>query len=616
MVDIVGMALNTVIRRVFDVIERKLIHLRFTRETVEVHLDQHLKRISSWSGQIQHLGMPDAAATDNATVALDLISGARRFRPYNSKAPSFHEDALLEDSHHYVLVGDPGAGKTTTLKRLVRRLFLMASNSPYDTFQYPLVIFSKDLDIHGGLYSAIVNALGVPNEKRYRTRDGVVHTALPTVRLSEDVDTEQSKKATGPLAYDVLDYIGGEPAIRYLQSFLNESGCVLFVDGLDECSRQTREKTEEQLTELAHLLDAAKIVVSCRTGDYSKHIEGFSVSEILPLSAVDIKEIISRWLGSESASFQAALEKKTYFDLADRPLFLVNLILIFQMGGYLPDKSVDVYRRIIVLILERWDEHRGIHRQSKYSLFLPERKIDFLSELAWELLYERQTGDFSEEMLKDIYRKLSENYELPVGEARLVVQEIESHTGLLVMTGYQTYAFSHLTLLEYLAANFIIRQPFIRNFEYVFATNPAPFAIAVALSSDPALWFSNLILRHEQFSTIRRDRRSILSFISRLVVEGVRFRKSDVLGIAVAALESSYWLGAGKSGNGEQLDTFIRRMGCLDSIALGLRNYKKGQEWSDGSGIIELNLIGNRMFELPVPTSLYLRKALLDRVMK
>src|SRR5947209_17340551 len=77
-------------------------------------LDYHLREVAAWSSVIQIFGMIDPKDTDDATVPLG-IDLPRRFSDLRARGTIRQETDLLEDDRHYVVLGDPGSGKTTTL---------------------------------------------------------------------------------------------------------------------------------------------------------------------------------------------------------------------------------------------------------------------------------------------------------------------------------------------------------------------------------------------------------------------------------------------------------------------------------------------------------------------
>lgn len=130
-----------------------------------------------------------------------------------------------------------------------------------------------------------------------------------------------------------------------------------------------------------------------------------------------------------------------------------------------------------------------------------------------------------------MYLNVAPRFRLPRGEAAAVVEEIESHTGLIVKSGH-LFQFSHLSLQEYLCAYYIVRQPLTEQVAKYVAEHPAPMAVAVALSSDPAAWLSRCVLMSQGLE----NQASVRSFVTRLAQERPRFGRDGSLGYALLKL--------------------------------------------------------------------------------
>ena len=68
-----------------------------------------------------------------------------------------------------------------------------------------------------------------------------------------------------------------------------------------------------------------------------------------------------------------------------------------------------------------------------------DRKFEFLCQLAYALTTSLQKTVFSNGELLGIYARIFQDYDLDKSEARQVVSELESHTGLLLQSGYEEY---------------------------------------------------------------------------------------------------------------------------------------------------------------------------------
>lgn len=110
--------------------------------------------------------------------------------------------------------------------------------------------------------------------------------------------------------------------------------------------------------------------------------------------------------------------------------------------------------------------------------------------------------------------------------------ELETHTGILVIAGAFTCEFAHLSLQEYLCAEYLVREPFAEYMTDYMLDYPAPVAVAVSLSAEPSVWFAALFLqRNERYKTD-----SLHSCLARVLLERPYFSRSDMLGLTILKL--------------------------------------------------------------------------------
>ena len=457
-----------------------------------------------WSSQYQLYGMARPASIDEATVELTLADEPRTFR-VGGPVSTYTETSLLSNHDHYLILGDPGSGKTTTIKRLIRR-FLEAPQEAGDDFQYPVLIRLRNLQPNDTVTSAIADYIGVRYEKRIRDLNG-----RKTIEC----------------------YVGGQKLEHIVNDFLNSTGGAVFLDGLDEVSFDRRHDVRSEIQSLGLGLGASKLIVSCRSGDEIARMEGFTVTELCPLTESQIERIAKLWL-EDVTGFMSELRKVPYADVADRPLFIVQLVLLFKRVGHLPSQPSIVYEKVIRMMLQDWDAERGIHRGSKYADFTPDRKLAFLSALAYELTFSMGQKVFSELDLIRAYENIYESFALPQSEARQVAAEVQSHTGIVIASTQDKYEFSHLSLQEYLFAHYVVRAPSSDRMQIYITKNPVPLAVAVALSSDPSRWFARLVLDEKNLHRLASE--STTRLLARLFLERPAFARCVPLGCAFLLL--------------------------------------------------------------------------------
>lgn len=480
-------------------------------EYIQVRLSNHLTYVANWSQNVQIPGMGDSIDTDNETVKLNLHIEPRRFR--SKEGTLVDESFLLNDNRHYLILGDPGSGKTTTLKRFARNLFLNPPTDLSDKNQYPILIVLREYDTNINLNCYIAETIGLNYE---------------TIQEMEPA-TNRIKRTRYMVGNEQLQYL--------LPKILDLTGAVLLFDGLDELDYNIRAELSSQINQLALRLGQSKVILTARYSALEIELEGIKNLEIASLDKDQIRKISTFWLDNPN-NFIENLQKVPYHDLIDRPLLLTQLLFLFKFEGELPKRPNVIYKKIIRLLLQEWDKARGIMRRSKYSQFDPDTKQEFLSTLAYELTYKTRTVVFSDEDLRQIYEKICTRFDLPVNEANEVAAEIETHTGIIQSAAKQQFEFSHLSLQEFLCASHIVREPLGGQIGKYVRERSAPLAVAVALSAEPSSWLANLLLRYGNPDYF--DATTLKDFIYRLLIEKPYLRENTALGYAIIKLHFSY----------------------------------------------------------------------------
>lgn len=495
-------------------------HVHAREDRVQEALSAHLRIVSNWSGQVQSYLMPSARSVQGETVPLTFAAVPRRFRSSQTIGPLLSEQDLLS-KEHLLILGQPGAGKTTTLKRLCRALLCEEPITPLDSSQVPILVRLRTFNTTES--SSIPLLRHIAQELGLQVQDVVaeVNTA-PRGRPPKIEATKQ-------------EICEGQPALRAISQALNELQATLFLDGLDEVNALIRSAIEDDIRNLLEASDSFRVIVTCRSGEYRVPLGYLTVVEVCELSLSDIEGMAKSWLGPRADDFIRQALSPSLLELAQRPLFLAHMLNLYHIEGYLPEQPCEIYGTVTHLMIREWDRERGIVRRSRYANFGAEKKLRFLAALAYEFTYFNNIKVFSERELVNVYRKLRRRFQLPEDEAQLVAQEIESHTGLVVEAGPKQYEFSHLTLQEYLAAHYLVRSPFPEKKIATYITqSPATLAIATALSEEPAAWLAGVLMNRALIADGGSPKIAI--FLQRLREENPVFVRSDALGLCVLGL--------------------------------------------------------------------------------
>ncbi len=212
------------------------INKKLDKEAIEKGIENHIIEINKWSSHFQFLEMSVPSSTDENTIALDFHTQPRKFRGNSNLDKIKTEKELLEGSEHYLLLGEPGSGKTTTLKRLIRKLFTTPPISNSDIYQIPLVVRLREIPRGKTLHMVIADILNIAYENMERKRtikaDPKIHGATDTVILH--IDT----------------LVGGKPIEDVIPHVIANMGVILFLDGLDEVHSSIRSDIKDEILQL------------------------------------------------------------------------------------------------------------------------------------------------------------------------------------------------------------------------------------------------------------------------------------------------------------------------------------------------------------------------------
>ncbi|MBD1908071.1 HEAT repeat domain-containing protein [Funiculus sociatus GB2-A5] len=323
------------------------------------------------------------------------------------------EDALVK-FRRMVVLGDPGAGKTTMERYLALQMAKQAEPKlPY----------------------------------------------LPVyVELGKFVDSKKN---------DLLDFIADEwekrygftKARPYLEQHLND-GTALLLDGLDEVlgggtqeeAQAAYRRVADEINRLATLFSAAPIAVTCRKAGWRGGLRGFQTLEVLDFSWEQIKEFIKLWFKSDSdkaEGLRQALEKNLRMQmLAANPLILSLIAIVYQQDLKLPEHRAELYKRCLTVLLKEWDSHRDIKRFNQFST---DGKRNLLKEVAWHF-HKSGKRYFPEDELLELIADFLPTIGIQPEDNKAILEEIAAQYGLLKVQAHGWYGFVHLTFQEYFAA--------------------------------------------------------------------------------------------------------------------------------------------------------------------
>ncbi|WP_414566328.1 MULTISPECIES: NACHT C-terminal helical domain 2-containing protein [unclassified Anabaena] len=272
----------------------------------------------------------------------------------------------------------------------------------------------------------------------------------------------------------LLEYIGqvfsecGVTTEQIQEVFLRKS-VLLLLDGLDEIKNEHYERTLNEIRNLSRIYYDNYFILTCRIAakEYSYDVlDKFTEVELADFDQEQIELFISQWFAAKkNRNIKAkevikALEKNYRLSqLAVTPLLLTLICLVFEEKGTAPNNRSELYTEGLEILLNKWDGKRGIQREKIYQELSLQRKKDLLSYVAFEtfqkkdfFLTQEEAKNYIQEYIKNLPSNADREQEALQLDSEIILHAIEAQHGLLVERAKGIYSFSHLTFHEYFTA--------------------------------------------------------------------------------------------------------------------------------------------------------------------
>jgi hypothetical protein len=257
------------------------------------------------------------------------------------------------------------------------------------------------------------------------------------------------------------------PNEEQTQQILKQGKVLLLLDGLDEVPGQSMRDVQDHIYKFPQQQQYYKnrFILTCRTQTTEYISDKFECVEIAEFTPKQVEEFAKNWFKSfaETPEQRAELtekflnklrlpENQPTAKLAVTPILLSLTCRVFTDYKDLPAKRSDLYEQGINLLLQDWDEKRGVRRtvgSERYRNLSVAEKKKLLSYLAVRKFEQEQFVWFEQ---IEIQSYIAEYLSISTEDSQEVLQAIEAQHGLLIKRAQDIWSFSHLTFQEYFAA--------------------------------------------------------------------------------------------------------------------------------------------------------------------
>jgi NACHT domain len=358
----------------------------------------------------------------------------------------------LAQTGRLVVLGDPGAGKTT-LMRWIATAYLLRLKQDDHWKELPDVKTLPDSD----WLPIIVRCRDLQRETLAGSLEDILRLTLRRSELNAN--------ETASLSANLLKR-------------LREGTSLLMLDGLDEISDPTsRARFCQHVEEIVSAYPRAPIIATSRIVGYREMGyrigRGFEHLTLADLGPDDQNDFARRWcLLTEIPERQQSAYEELVHDihsserierLTSNPMLLTTMALVKRKVGKLPNRRIDLYWEAVQVLLN-W--RREVDEPIDWREAIPQ--LEYLAYSMCDQGVQRLPRD---EIL-DCFTRLREAYpNVHPARARTPEQflsRLESRTGILVEAGHirklgmlePVYEFRHLTFQEYLAARALVDNKF------------------------------------------------------------------------------------------------------------------------------------------------------------
>jgi hypothetical protein len=328
---------------------------------------------------------------------------------------------VANDKQYLMVLGGPGAGKST----FVRKMGLEALKGKKGGFKHACIPVFIEL-------------------KRFASSNINIETFIA----------------------EEFGFCGFPSPDEFAAKALEEGKLLILLDGLDEVPTKNLTEAISQIQNFVDKYDQNRFIASCRTAAYRSAFRRFSDVSMADFDDTQIQQFIYNWFHSDVDKQEKTGEKcwellqkpehEAAKELAHTPLLLTFLCLVYDRSQSFPNNRSVLYRKALRILLEEWASEKRILRDEIYQGLHTELEEILLSEIAYAGFESDRLFFSGRDIVQQIKTFLASNLNAPQHlDGESVLNAIAVQQGILVERAEDVFSFSHLTLQEYLTAQYI-----------------------------------------------------------------------------------------------------------------------------------------------------------------
>ncbi|NEO83465.1 MAG: NACHT domain-containing protein [Spirulina sp. SIO3F2] len=479
-----------------------------TRQLIFSASEQYTTNFTERHGTLKVLGMREPIELEAVYTTVQVLQddGSQQFDSLADQEANFRQSnrrftpsdvptqagLAIADTQPYLLVlGGPGSGKSTLLKRVGLEA-LQGKKGEFD------------------------------------------HGCIPVfIELKRFNAGELSLEAFIGREFEISGF--PEPE-NFTAKALEQGKFLLLLDGLDEVPSEQIHGIMEEIQDFVDRYAQNRFMISCRTGAIRGSFPRFIDVVIADFDDAQIEQFISNWFSSASDQEAETAERcwaelqksqnAAAKELAHTPLLLTFLCRVFDRSQKFPTNRSVLYRKALRILLEEWASEKRIQLDEIYQGLHTEAEEILLSEIAYQGFQANHFFFSKRELVDPIKTFLTDNLNAPQGlDGESILNAIVVQQGIIVQRAEDVYSFSHLSLQEYLTAQYIIDNHLMTEVSQEHLSDPAWQEVFVLIAGLMRGGADDLLLAMEQRTltllnqTVSEIPRSLLQWASDITTE-------------------------------------------------------------------------------------------------